>query len=120
MERLRTPLLATAVVTLLYGISALFPALARSIFGYEIKDAGLALFLAAALLGYGVVLWAIAQNPMAHGSLANSVVVSLVIALLLTLYGWYRGDFGMRTAAIPIVLSIVLGGWIWSARPKTM
>ena len=119
MERVRTPLLAPAVITLLYGVSALFPSLARAIFGYEIKDPGLALFLAAALLGFGVVLWAIAQDATKYGGLANSIVVSLVIALLITLYGWYRGDFGTRTAAIPVVLSIVLGGWIWSAKPKT-
>jgi hypothetical protein len=120
MERLRTPLLATAVVTLLYGVSALFPSLARAIFGYEIRDAGLALFLAAALLGFGVVLWAIAQDPMKYGGLASSVVASLAIALVITLYGWYRGDFGIRTAAIPVVLSVVLAGWIWSAKPKAM
>jgi len=120
MERLRAPLLATAVVTLLYGVSALFPSLARSIFGYEVRDAGLALFLATALFGFGVVLWAIAQDPMKYGGLASSVLVTFAITILLTLYGWYREDFGLRTAAIPIVLSVVLGAWLWSARPKTM
>lgn len=118
MEKLRTPLLVTAVVTLLYGISAFFPSLASVIFGYDIKDPGLAIFLAATLLGFGVVLWAIGQDAAKYGGLATSIVVSLAIGVLLTLWGWYRGDFGVRTAAIPIVVGVVLIGWIWSAKPK--
>ncbi len=120
MERLRTPLQATAVVTLLYGLSALFPSLASAIFGYDIKDPGLAVFLAAALFGFGVVLWGISQDAVKYGGLASSVVAALVIGLVLTLWGWYRGDFTIRTAAIPVVVSVVLIGWIWSARPKAM
>ncbi|HEY3246899.1 MAG TPA: hypothetical protein VGK88_01230 [bacterium] len=119
MEKLRTPLLATAVVTILYGVSALIPSLASAIFGYEIKDPGLALFLGGTLLGLGVVIWAIGQDAVRYGGLATPVVVALVLGILVSLWGWLRGDFGVRTAAIPIVAGIVLIVWIWSARPKT-
>ncbi len=118
MEKLKTPLMANAVYLLLLGLVTLSPNLVGSIFGYDVKDPGVLLVLSAALLGFGVVVWAVSASPEKYGGLATAIVVGLVISILFLLYGWMRGLFTPRNVGLPIIIDVVLAGWIWSAKPK--
>lgn len=40
MDRLRTPLMVDAIYISLLGVATLSPSLARTVFGYEVKDPG--------------------------------------------------------------------------------
>jgi hypothetical protein len=62
LQTLRTPLILTSIYTLLIGLSTLSPSLVRAVYGYEVKDAGVLLVLAASFLGAGIVLWSIASD----------------------------------------------------------
>jgi len=44
--------------------------------------------------------------------------VGIVIGLLFLLYGWMRGLFTPRNVVLPIIIDVVLAGWLWSAKPK--
>lgn len=119
MRNLRPALLVNAVYLILLGISTLSPSLTSSVFGYEVKDAGVLLVLSSVFLGFGVVLWAIAGNSERYGGLASAVVVALVIGAVFLIWGWMRGLYTARNALVPLVINIVLAGWIWSARPRS-
>ncbi len=119
MEKLRTPLLATAIYVLLLGLATLSSSVVRSVFGYEVKDPGVLLVLSAAFLALGVVLWPIANDPERHGSLATSVVIALVIFIAWLLWGWGAKLYTARNVLVPLIIDIVLAAWIWSARPKS-
>ncbi|HEV8340393.1 MAG TPA: hypothetical protein VGR25_12180 [bacterium] len=118
MERLGTPLRVTAIATLLYGLSSLSPALVSSIYGYQVKDNGLLFVLAASIFAIAVLVWGIGSSPGQYGGLATHVVVALAIFVAFFLIGWVRHLFTFRTVVIPIIIDVVLGVWIWSARPK--
>jgi hypothetical protein len=119
MEKLGTPLRVTAIVSLLYGLSALSPSLVSTIYGYQAKDNGLLFLLAASIFAVAVLVWGIGSNPAQYGGLATHVVVALAIFVAFFLIGWVRGLFTFRTAVIPIIIDVALGAWIWSARPKS-
>lgn len=119
MQKLRTPLLVTAIVTFLYGISALSPSLVSSLYGYEVKDQGLLFILAASIFAFFVFVWGVASNPDKYGNLATHVVVGLAIFVVFFLLGWARNLFTFRNAVIPVVIDIILGVWIWTAKPKS-
>lgn len=119
MEKVGTPLKATAVYNILIGLIALSPALVRSVFGYEVKDAGAMLVVAGYGLGFGILVWAAAANPAKYGGLARAVVVALAISILTLLWGWLRGTYTVRNVGLPIVIEVALAAWIWSARPKS-
>jgi hypothetical protein len=119
VEKLRTPLMFTAIYILLVGLSTLSPALVRAVFGYQVMDAGVLLVLSAAFLGSGIILWSIAGDVEAHGTLAVPVFTYLVIFIVFLLWGWARHLYTLRNTAIPLVINIVLAAWIWSARTKT-
>jgi hypothetical protein len=116
MDRLRVPLWLTTIYLLLVGISAFSPSIASSVYGYEVKDPGVLLVLSASLLGTGVILWGIASDPKKHESLASVVIISLLISVVFLLWGWTIHLFTLRNVAIPVIIDIVLAGWIWSAR----
>ncbi len=118
MEKLKTPLMANAVYLLLLGLVTLSPNLVSSIFGYDVRDPGVLLVLSAVLLGFGVVVWAVSASPEKYGGLATAIVVGIVIGLLFLLYGWVRGLFTPRNVVLPIIIDVVLAGWLWSAKPK--
>lgn len=118
MEKLRTPLLVNAIYVLLVGLIALSPSLTQTVFGYEVKDRGILLVFAAAVLGFGVVNWAIAGNTAQYGGLASAVVVAIVIFIVLLVWGWVSGLYTARNVLVPLILDVVLGGWIWSARKR--
>jgi hypothetical protein len=116
VEKLRTPLQITAIYILLVGLSSLTPGIVRAVFGYDVKDTGVLLVLAGTFLGFGVVLWTIAGDVGKHGGLATSVVIALVLEILFLLWGWIGGMFTVRNVGIPVVINIILVGWIWSAK----
>ncbi len=118
MQKLKTPFMVDAVYLILLGLVTLSPGLVRSIFGYDVKDTGVLLVLSGALLGFGVVVWAASADPEKYGGLAMSLVVAIAISTLFLLWGWMRGLFAVRNVALPIIINVVIGGWIWSARPK--
>jgi len=119
MRNLRSALLVNAIYLILLGISTLSPSLTSSVFGYEVKDAGILLVLSSVFLGFGVVLWAIAGNSERYGGLASAVVVALAIGVVFLIWGWMRGLYTPRNALVPLVINVVLAGWIWSARPRS-
>jgi hypothetical protein len=119
MEKSRMPLMITAVYVLLVGVSTLSPSLTRSVFGYDVKDAGVLLVLSGTALGFGAVLWAVAGNVQKYGGLASSVIVALAIGGLFLLWGWGKGLFTARNVLVPLIINVALSGWIWSARPKS-
>lgn len=118
MERVGTPLKATAIYNILIALIVLSPALVRSVFGYEVKDAGAMLIIASYGLGFGFLVWTAAANPAKFGGLARAVVVALAISLVSLLWGWLRGTFTLRNVGLPIVIEVALAAWIWSTRPR--
>lgn len=119
MDKLRTPFYIAAVYTILNGLVALSPSLVRSVFGYEVKDAGALLAVSVFALGLGVVTWAIAANTGKYGGLAQAIVVALAIGIVILLYGWVRGTFTARNVLVPLIINVILGAWIWTGRPKS-
>jgi hypothetical protein len=118
VEKLKTPLMANAVYLLLLGLVTLSPNLVSSIFGYDVRDAGVLLVLSSVLLGFGVVVWTVSASPEKYGGLATSIVVGIAIGLVFLLYGWMQGIFTLRNVGLPIIIDVVLAGWLWSAKPK--
>ncbi len=119
MEKLRTPLMVSAIYLFLLCISTLSPSLATSVYGAEIKDPGVLLVNSSLFLGFGVVVWTIAGNTEKYGGLASALVAALVISVVFSAYGWATQLFTARTILAPIVINIVLAAWIWSAKPKS-
>ena len=118
MEKLRTPMMVNAVYLILLGLATLTPSLTKSVFGYEAKDPGVLLVLSGIFFGYGVVVWSIASDAAKHGGLASAQVVALGIGIVFLIWGWARGDYTPRNVLVPLIINIILAGWIWSARPK--
>jgi hypothetical protein len=119
MQSLRTPFMVNAIYLILLGISTLSPSLAQSVFGYEVKDAGILLVLSGVFIGFGVVVWTIASNVDKYGGLASAQVIALVVSIVFLLWGWSRGIYTARNAVLPLIINIVLAAWIWSAKPKS-
>ncbi len=118
MEKLRTPLMVNAVYLILLGLATLTPGLTNALFGYEARDPGVLLVLSGIFFGYGVVVWSIASDAKKYGGLASAQVVALAIGIVFLIWGWVRGDFTPRNALVPLIINIILAGWMWSARPK--
>jgi hypothetical protein len=118
MEKVRTPLMINAVYLILLGLSTLTPSLTQSVFGYEVKDAGILLVLSGLFLGYGVVVWIMASDTAKYGGLATAQVIALVIGIVFLAWGWARGLYTARNAAVPLIINIVLAAWLWSAKSK--
>ncbi len=118
MEKVGTPLKATAIYNILIGLIALSPALVRSVFGYEVKDAGAMLVIASYGVGFGFLVWMAAANPAKYGGLAQAVAVALAISIVSLLWGWLRDTFTVRNVGLPIVIEVALVAWIWSSRPR--
>jgi hypothetical protein len=116
MERLRVPLLVTALYFLILGACALSASFVLAIFDYMVNDSGELLVISAAFLGFGIVLWAIASDPARHESLIIPVITSLVIFVAFLLWGWVRHVYTMRNVLPPIAIDIVLAVWIWASR----
>jgi FtsH-binding integral membrane protein len=119
VEKLRMPLLLTALYILLIGLCTLSPTLVRGVFGYEVKDAGVLLVLSAAFLGSGVVLWSIASDPGKYGTLAMAVFTYLIIFIVFLLWGWVSHLYTLRNVVIPLIINIVLAAWMWSSRTRS-
>ena len=119
MEKVRTPLMVNAVYLILLGIATLSPSLTQSVFGYEVKDAGVLLILSGVFIGYGVVVWSIAGGADKYGGLASVQAISLVVSILFLLLGWSRGVYTARNALAPLIINLVLAAWLWSAKPKS-
>ena len=116
MERLRVPLLVTALYFLILGACALSASLVLAIFDYAVNDGGELLVISAAFLGFGVVLWAIAGDPARHESLVTPIITSLVIFILFLLWGWARHVYTVRNIVAPVAVDAVLIVWIWASR----
>ena len=119
MEKLRTPLMVNAIYLFLLGLSTITPSLTSTVFGYEVKDPGVLLVLSGLFFGFGVLVWTIASNVDRYGGLASAQVIALIIGILFLLWGWIGKYYTTRNALLPIIINIVLAGWIWSARPKS-
>lgn len=120
MQKLKTPLMLNGIYLILLGLATLSPSIARSVFGYEVKDPGVLLVLSGAFLGYGVVVWVMSSNVEKYGGLATAQFVSLVIAIVFLLWGWFVGkNYTARNALVPLVINVILAVWIWTARPKS-
>ncbi len=118
MQKLRTPLLLTAIYILLIGLSTLSGRLASAVYGYEVKDPGVLRILSASFLGFGVVLWAIAADPERHGGLVKSVVAALAIFVVFLFWGWGVGLYTARNVLPPLIIDIMLGAWLLAAKAK--
>jgi hypothetical protein len=119
MERLKTPIMLDAIYLILLGLSTLSSGLVSSVFGYTVKDPGVLLVLSGTFLGFGVVVWDVFANLGKYGGLATALVVADAIGTLFLLYGWTSGLYTARNALLPLIINVVLGVWIWSARPKS-
>ena len=116
MEKLRTPLLVTAIYILVLGFLTLSPSMVRAVFGFTTNDRGVLLILSAAFWASGVVLAGIARDPEKHGDLAWTVMVYLVIFIVFLLWGRVERLYSIRHLAIPLVIDAGLVVWIWFAR----
>ena len=75
--------------------------------------------LSAAFWWSGMILCGIAGAPEKHGELAWAVVVYLVIFAAFLLLGWAKGLYTVRNVGLPLVIDVVLAGWIWSVKPRS-
>lgn len=111
--------MAKAIYLFLVGLSTISPSIARSVYGVETKDPGLLLTLSGMFFGFGVVDWAIAGNTEKHGGLASALVIALLISTVFLAWAWATGLYTARIALVPLVINVILAGWIWSAKPKS-
>jgi hypothetical protein len=119
MEKLGMPLKIAAIYLILLGLATISPSLATSIFGHEGKDPGVLLTLSGVFLGFGVVVWTIAGDVQKYGGLATAYVIALLISAVFLIWAWATGLFTARTALVPLIINLVLAGWIWTAKPKS-
>ena len=115
MERLRVPLLVTALYFLILGACALSASFVLALFDYAVNDTGELLVISAAFLGYGVVLWGIAGDPARHEKLISPIIGSLVIFVIFLLWGLAKHVYTVRNVAAPIAIDLVLSIWIWAS-----
>ena len=118
METLRTPIMVKAIYMFLLGLSTISPSLASSVYGAEVKDPGLLLTLSGVFFGFGVVDWTVAGSTEKYGGLASALVIALLIGALFLIWTWITGAYTARVVLVPIIINVVLAGWIWSAKPK--
>jgi len=120
VEKLKTPLMVDAVYLILLGLVTLSPGLVSSVFGYNPTDRGVLLVLSSVFLAFGIVVWGISADTGKYGGLATYVVYALALSTLFLLYGWWLTKwFTTRNAIIPVIINLVLIGWIWTSRPKS-
>lgn len=119
MEKLRLPMLVGAIYVILLGLVTLSPSLATSVFGREPKDPALLLTLSGVFLGFGVVIWGIASDTEKYGGLATALVIALLISAVFLAWAWATDLYTARTALGPLIINLVLAGWLWSAKPKS-
>jgi len=119
VEKLRTPITVKAIYLFLLGLSTISPALAGSIFGGEIKDPGLLRILSGVFFGIGVIDWGIANNTEKYGGLASALVIALLISAVFLAWTLVTGLNPARAVLVPLIINVVLAGWIWSAKPKS-
>lgn len=118
MEKLRTPLMVNAIYLFILGLSTLTPSLTSAVFGYEVKDPGVLRVLSGLFFGFSVLVWSIASNTEKYGGLASAQVIAIIIGIVFLLWGWVGNLYTARNALVPLVINIVLAGWIWSAKPR--
>lgn len=111
-DRLRVPLVMTAIYFLLLGLCTLSPAVVRAVFGYVTGNPGVLSILSASFLGSGIVLWNIAGAPQRHRNLPRAVVAYLALFMALLLSGWAGGLYTTQAFAVPLVAGALLAGWI--------
>jgi hypothetical protein len=120
MEKLRVPLLVNALYYFILGGSALSASVVLTVFDYAVKDVGELLVLSAAFLGFGVVVWGIANDPERHEKLIGSIIASLGIFVVFLLWGWARHLYTERNVLPPIAINVILIVWIWASRRQTL
>lgn len=119
MGRLRTALQVFAIVGFLYGLAALSPAIVQPVFGYQVKDPGVAWLLSSAYLVLGVIGWGVASNVERAPGLATYVLIGLLVFTVFNLWGWFiAAYFTARNALVPVIINLVMIGWIWTTRGK--
>ncbi len=119
MEKLRLPVMLTAIYVILLGLATLSPSLSASIFGREAGDPATLLTLSGLFLGFGVVAWFIAGDIEKYGGLATALVYALLISAVFLVWAWATNLYTARTALVPLIINVVLAIWIWSAKPKS-
>lgn len=107
-----------AVWTLLAGIALLFPSVAAVVFAYPVKDMAVASGWGSALIVLAVFAWTIAGDIDRFGRMAWIFVGGLLLSAVDMLYFWLTGAYTARTALPPVVINLVVAGWIWTTRPK--
>lgn len=120
MEKLRVPLLVTALYFVILGASSLSASVVLTVFDYAVNDTGELLVLSAAFLGFSVVVWGIANDPGRHESLIMPLVNALLIFILFLLWGWARHVYTLRNVLPPIAIDALLIVWIWTSRRQTV
>jgi|SRR3972149_3794662 len=119
MEKLRTPLWVSTIYLFLLGLTTLTPSIATSVYGTEVRDAGTLLALSGLFFSFCVVLWAIANNTDRYGGLASAFGAALLVSAVFLVWGWATGVHTVRVALVPLIINVVLAGWMWSAGPKS-
>ncbi len=119
MGKLRLPLWIAGLLSFLYGLISLSPALASSVFAYDVKDLGLLALVAGLFISLGIVTVAVASNTEKYGGLASAFVLVQLVAIVILLWKWLAGVFTARNALASLIIAIVLAVWIWRARPKS-
>ncbi len=117
--KLRLPLWIAGLLSFLYGLISLSPALASSVFAYDVKDLGLLALVAGLFISLGIVTVAVASNTEKYGGLASAFVLVQLVAIVILLWKWLAGVFTARNALASLIIAIVLAVWIWRARPKS-
>jgi hypothetical protein len=119
MEKLRVPLLVTALYFVILGAASLSASVVLTVFDYTVNDTGELLVLSAAFLGFSVVVWGIASDPGKHESLITPLITALGIFIVFLLWGWARHVYTVRNVLPPITIDAVLIVWLWASRRPT-
>lgn len=112
MSRVQLPLRVTSLYLFVIGIILLFPGLTSTVFRTEVTDLPLLFTYAGTILGAAYVIWMIGSDAK-YAALASAVVVFEVLHVIAFIVVYVRGQWGLQTVAVPIVVNAALAIWIW-------
>ncbi len=115
---MRPALLVDGVYGIVVGVLLLFPSWGAVVFGRQVTDAAVISGWGTSIIFTGLVALVAASDVTKYGGLAWVFVAGLLLAAVDLIYFWATGTYTARTVLVPVILNIVLAGWIWSARAK--
>lgn len=117
-DPLRLPLSLAAAYALLAGIVLLFPTLSEAVFGRPVVDPAVEGLYGVALVTLGAIFAVLVGQKHRTSALLWAQVGGLVLGAVVMIAYWTMGEFMARTILAPILINLILAGWIASQMSK--